>query len=66
MKLSLAYRLKTFSLSATILVALCAAASTWVGGMPPIDPTILSDTPSLGQGTSNHAQSDECENAPAS
>ena len=66
MPLSLAYRLKTFLLSATIMVALCTAASTWVGGMPPIDPTTLSDTPPLGQGMSNLAQSEGCEGASAS
>lgn len=66
MPLSLAYRLKTFLLSATIMVALCAAASTWVGGMQPVDAGALADTPPLGRGMSNLAQSDGCEGVSAS
>jgi hypothetical protein len=38
MSLNLAYRLKTFGLTAAILVGACAAASAWLDGAAPMAP----------------------------
>ena len=47
MSLSIAYRVKTFGLTAAILVAACFAASTWLDDAAPMAPLNSGGTPEV-------------------